>query len=600
MKLDKQQSFVNLKNMAEKFYKNKHNGVELILREAISNSIHACIIQKETFKEESYQAKIHIKIQENQNGGIIVIEDNGIGFSEIDKEMLFDLGSSNETKINHRLPTKGLGRLVFVYYANQITIQTTNNNKFSSFSYPASLGLYIDSVNKDEKNNTKIEMVVNKQYMKTFSDKFKNNLQLLSDWILDNFVFLIHDFAELTILLEFNGEQKIVNLDSAKNEDFYINIGDNQYEAKMLEINSNKFEIKLIAHRLLIDTEIAYSKNIENYKNRLYISSTILDERITPNGLSADIKDIKDELEQSISNYLDKKFNKEIKEQKELSQKNLSKAKNKFPFLSEFMPKYDDISGVKIEEENDFVNSAIMSKGEVEKNFWLSNKNEQLDERLQKSALYLYIKHRERVLIALEQMLGNSKFNENDFHQLLTDRKCENLDLANHNLWLLDDKFSYFMEAHNAKQGENAVDFLFYPYFDNQESPMQIVLLELKKPTKAHNTGKMINQIQEYAAKIYDNHKTPSGIHFEPNNCKFFGYIIADIDDIKKEEKGQNKGTFKEIPYANGSYEGTISFSPKNTDRQDIFVTLLSIQDLISIAKIRNKTFFNMLKMPNP
>lgn len=291
----------------------------------------------------------------------------------------------------------------------------------------------------------------------------------------------------------------------------------------MLIINSkSNLDIKLVAHKLLIEKKVDYDRIINNLNKKIYISSPLLDDRITADGLNAEIEDIKSELDKEITRVLDKEFDELIAKQREKSRENLGVTKSELPFLAEFMPDFESINGYKIKSKNDFIQDAINEKGKLEQNFWES-KDEQLDTRLQKSSLYLYVKHRERVLAKLEQMRGDSNFKEDDFHQLLTDRKCENLEVANHNLWLLDDKFSYFFEAHNAKIGESSVDVEFYlnPFINDEEQPTHIVLLELKKPTRAHNPGKMIEQLKKYATKIYDNAKTKNGVNINVENVNF-------------------------------------------------------------------------------
>lgn len=76
-------TFASLKELATQFYKSKKNAVELILREAISNAIHACIIERQN-NIEGYLPTISICINSNNNS--VKITDNGVGFSETDKK----------------------------------------------------------------------------------------------------------------------------------------------------------------------------------------------------------------------------------------------------------------------------------------------------------------------------------------------------------------------------------------------------------------------------------------------------------------------------------------------------------------------------------
>lgn len=597
-------TYASLRGLATSFYKNKRNAVELILREAISNAIHACIIQYKQNENNKYLPEISIIINSEEKS--IKIEDNGIGFSEDDKRLFFDIAKSNILKQENKLPSKGLGRLVFIYFAKNIHYETTHNKKFISFEYPQQednlFKIYNQEFeNTDKENGTSLILNMDEKYLKTFIKKYANPIEKFEEWIIDNFAFLLYDFKELKISASIDKKIKEMQFSNIDKKEFNIKIYDKEFPIEIIIVNSkSNLDIKLVAHKLLIEKKIDYDRIINSLNKKIYISSPLLDDRITADGLNAEIEDIKSELEEEITKVLDKEFDELIAKQREKSRENLSVTKSELPFLAEFMPDFESINGYKIKSKTDFIQDAINEKGKLEQNFWES-KDEQLDTRLQKSSLYLYVKHRERVLAKLEQMMGDSNFKEDDFHQLLTDRKCENLEVANHNLWLLDDKFSYFFEAHNAKIGEASVDVEFYlnPFINDEEQPTHIVLLELKSPTKAHNPGQMIEQLKRYASKIYNNAKTKNGVNINVEKCQFFGYIIADINDIKNEEIKQDENTFKLIPYTESSFEGKVSFLPKN-ERVDLYLTLLSTQDLLRIAKFRNKTLFEILNMSNP
>lgn len=595
-------TYASLMGLATNFYKSKKNAVELILREAISNAIHACIME---YKQENRDYLPEISIHIDSQNNTIKIKDNGIGFSESDKKIFFDIAQSNSLKQQSNLPSKGLGRLVFVYFGKNISFETSHNKKSFSFIYPPEIDLFT-TINEqpkdtDNSNGTTLNLNVDENYMETFIKKF-NTINYFEEWILDNFAFLLYDFNDLKIHISIDSNTKNIELSKINKKEFSIQINNQDYNLEILIVDSNaNLDIKLVAHKLLIDKKIKYDRIINELKKKIYIASPLLDDRITPDGLGAEIEDIKQDLEQEITKILDREFKDFIAKQREESCNNLSSTKNELPFLADFMPSFDSIKGYKIQRKKDFIQEAVKEKADLEKKFWESN-DSQLDTRLQKSALYLYVKHRERVLALLEKMMGDSSFKEDDFHQLLTDRKCENLEVANHNLWLLDDKFSYFFEAHNAQSGESNVDIEFYlnPFINDEGEPTHIVLVELKRLTKAHNAGEMIGQLKKYATQIYKEAKTKGGVNIQVEKCQFFGYIIADINDIKKEENSQDEGKFKLIPYTESSFEGVVSFMSPKGSRIPLNITLLSAQDLLKIAKLRNKTLFEILNMTNP
>lgn len=594
-------TFADLTGLATQTYKNKHKAVELILREAVSNAIHACIIEHRQ-GNQGYLPKIYIHINSNENS--IKIIDNGVGFSESDRNNFFDIAKSSELKRENQLPSKGLGRLALVYFGTNISFKTTHNKKSFSFIYPPKIDLFTVISEKpqdtNDLNGTTLDLNVNKSYMETFIKKFKT-IDDFEEWILDEFAFLLYDFSDLKIHIDIDKDTKNIELSKIDTEKFEVSINGQKASLEILMVDStNKLNIKFVAHKLPITPSVNYERTINSLKKKIYIASPLLDDRITPDGLGAEIEDIKQDLEQEITKILDKKFENELIRQRNESCNNLSSTKNEFPFLADFMPSFDSIKGYKIQQKKDFIKEAIQEKGELEQKFWES-KDAQLDAKLQKSALYLYVKHRERVLALLEKMMGDSSFKEDDFHQLLTDKKCENLEVANHNLWLLDDKFSYFFEAHNAKRGEKKVDVEFYinPFIDNENKPTHIVLVELKRLKEAHNAGNMIEQLKGYATDIYKKAQTKSGVDIDISQCKFFGYIIANYTDIQIEYQNFGSKVFKPIPYATNSYEGAISFFVDNKEI-DMSVVLLASQDLFNIATLRNKILFDLLNKFTP
>ncbi|RDU58361.1 hypothetical protein [Helicobacter sp. MIT 99-5507] len=111
----------------------------------------------------------------------------------------------------------------------------------------------------------------------------------------------------------------------------------------------------------------------------------------------------------------------------------------------------------------------------------------------------------------------------------------------------------------------------------------------------------MINQIKKYAESIYGKGQTKGGIDIDMSECKFFGYIIANNKDIENEYKDYGSPDFKKIPYTTSSFEGNINFYPENQQNPiSMYLTLLASQDLLNIAKLRNKILFEMLQTSNP
>lgn len=321
-------TYASLMGLATNFYKSKKNAVELILREAISNAIHACIME---YKQENRDYLPEISIHIDSQNNTIKIKDNGIGFSESDKKIFFDIAQSNSLKQQSNLPSKGLGRLVFVYFGKNISFETSHNKKSFSFMYPPEIDLFT-TINEqpkdaDNSNGTTLNLNVDENYMETFIKKF-NTINYFEEWILDNFAFLLYDFNDLKIHISIDSNTKNIELSKINKKEFSIQINNQDYNLEILIVDSNaNLDIKLVAHKLLIDKKIKYDRIINELKKKIYIASPLLDDRITPDGLGAEIEDIKQDLEQEITKILDREFKDFIAKQREESCNNLSSTK---------------------------------------------------------------------------------------------------------------------------------------------------------------------------------------------------------------------------------------------------------------------------------
>lgn len=599
-------SLANLRGMAERFYKSKKLGAEVVLRESISNAIHACLIKKQKLGD-SYTPKILLNIDSNKKE--ITIKDNGIGFSLEDKEIFKELAKPSLIKKRNNLPSKGVGRLAFVYYSKSCLFTTINDTlspRGLSFDYPEKEGqlpFFTEYPFETlEESGTCVQITIHEPMFEAFINKHKEDERLQS-WTLEQFAYLFNSLKNLEFKINFDERSFQVELEKT-NEDFFdFECEEKTYRCDVCIVESKKTSLILVAHKLAVNSDkVTYDRQFNSSNKRIYIASEILDEHVSADGLYLeDLGKIIPSFQQAVYSFLDKKFKELIEGQKKQNQKTLEIAKKDFPFLEEFMPAVENITGYKIEKQENFIEAAIEEKGIVEKKFWKQDEGE-MDPRLGKSALYLYAKHRENILSLVSRALGNENFSEDEFHGLLTDRGCVDLAKAKHNLWLLDDKFSYFTEGHNAKRGEKVVDVEFYScYMDAEELPQNLVLIELKKPTQAHNAGEMLEQIKKYASQTHQSGKTANGTDIDTEQCVFFGYVIANAKDIKKELDRRDDDSFRRIAYTQSSYEGTIKFPTKIPGiKKDFHVTLLATQDLLGIARKRNQVLFDLLRRANP
>ena len=302
--------------------------------------------------------------------------------------------------------------------------------------------------------------------------------------------------------------------------------------------------------------------------------------------------------------------------------------RKKYPSLETFVDRDSFIGGKNIVKEDDLVKTAIDEKSRIEKKFWTHIDNddnfqneETFDEseecqKLLNSSLHIYVKHRESILKKLKNLVkeydneGSPKPElESTIHELFL-RRGTTLSSSNninhlHNLWILDDKYTIFsndFKARSTKPGQSLSDI--YIWADNPEKTKEILILELKSTTKAHNAGKhdegMIAQVKRYAQDFYNNPSGSLNWDVETNHVQYLGVILARKTDIVKELKSNNVSGYYRIPFLSNSYYGDDSFvKPESLDPMDkisIRIELYSYEDIYLLASSRNDVFFRLLK----
>ncbi len=152
-------------------------------------------------------------------------------------------------------------------------------------------------------------------------------------------------------------------------------------------------------------------------------------------------------------------------------------------------------------------------------------------------------------------METNKSENEHIFHQLIFPMREEdcintnNVNYYNHNLWLVDEKLSFYHAIASDKQFKN-ISFienissdradLLVAMTNNQDDITSFVLVEFKKPKRNdyNRTDNPIAQVVDYSEIIkngklskitYKNGKAYKDAIILPNNIPFYAYIIADI-----------------------------------------------------------------------
>ncbi len=602
----------DIQNRASKIYKRK--SFDFLLKEMITNAIHSCIIS------EKIDKPVSLNIIEKDNEYTIEIQDYGEGFTDNNIECFDILDRENINKKNLGFQSFGQGRLSLVYFANQgeYTSYFKENDKIycRKFNYPKN---ELFDKNKQEVTKdipidliTLLKITINSNdkidRIKKFLIKY-DNIQSIKEYFLVNFFPLIQ-FIDLQISYKNNTEKLSKTTDFDK-ETFNIKIEDKEYNFTLYILNADKNynEIKCFAKGLLCklnkNDKIIY--NLKNINKIFYLESDYFNNIVDEIGENIECEEsILNEIKSNIKIILDNKFKNEIAENKNKTNKNLEEFCKKRPSFKAFITK-DELTNNDEIDFNEIQKIASQNKIIAESDFW-DNKDSKYKNDIIKSGLFTYFKHRENILKLFKDDFLNSlnedgekkTQNEDKIHEILFHKQKEiyNNDIDvyfNHNLWLIDDKFSLFKNAKSSIKGENLSDI--YLYCDNDNAD-EIVIIELKSSHKAHNTNEMIKQVNDYAIDIYSQkNNTLQGCITNTEKCRYYGYIIASKDDIEKSIKhARSQGSMpSKIPFLYDSYYIYHKFEPKNEVLVDIKIELISYKDLYYLSNKRNERIINLM-----
>lgn len=641
----------NVQYRAEKEYKNSREKFFLLLREIISNAIHAVLIRES--KEKNYIPELNLDVVFDETQCKIELTDNGEGFNEKNRKYFEELDKKNPEKEKLNFHPLGQGRLAIVYFADSAEYETVYKDESGKYNkriipYPStSEGLFNFSEYEEieVKNNTytKLTILINKQQTlsraKTFFKNYHNS-ELFKQWFVETFFPFIISNEALVINISLNGDSFTIKKDGieaeTQKEPFELSLSDDKkYSFTLWLIKNSKpmqgdNPITCFARNLrasISNGNLSYS--IDNNEGfTLYLTSNFFDEYVDTKGERIDVScaDIT-YIHNKINEILDNKFKNVIENNRKLSKQNLKNFQKKYPSLEAFIVESNIVENKKIVNEGEIIQSAITEKSRIEKKFWNQiDKDSTKDEdrfsdseecqKLLNSSLHIYVKHREIILQRLYTLIqrfddeGNDKSElESTVHELFINRGTTLSNSSNinhlHNLWILDDKFTTFsneFKAKSTKSGQQLSDI--YIWADDPSKVKQILIFELKSTTKAHNAGNkeegMIVQVKRYAQAFYKNPTKILNWDIDTDSVQYTGIILARKSDINKELLSLNigGGHFNSIPFLSNSYYYDDSFPKDNNPRntKDIRIELYSFEDIYELASSRNEVFFKLLK----
>lgn len=638
---------------AEKEYKNSREKFYLLLREVISNSIHAVLIRKS--KENNFKTPhLDLSIVFNGDSCKIVLRDNGEGFTKNNQECFEELDRRNRDKMKMHFHPLGQGRLAIVYFADTAIYETVYKDDNGTYwkreiLYPdTSAGLFdfekIPAEETEQQNSytnltLTIENKANYSRAKTFFSKV-DNLDKLKLWISETFFPFFIQNQDLTINLWYNGKDAIINRDKIEAETI-----SKPFEILCSDNSKYPFTLWLIKNESILSGEnpiICFARNLKAELSKgklsyvidsdrgytLYLTSDYFDNYVDSKGETIEIspEDIA-KISGQINDILNEEFKSIIQQNQTQSFENFRSFQSQYPSLEVFVNS-DKISNENvIVSETEILRRAIEEKSRIEKKFWTHiDKDPQTDDdvrfddseechKLLNSSLHIYVRHRKSVLKRLYELLP--KFTEDGeykpelestVHELFLKRgniinRGSNINHL-HNLWIIDDKFTTFSNhfwAQSTKPGQSLSDI--YIGADDPDKAKQILILELKSTTKAHNAGSrvegMIAQVKRYAQDFYKNPEKHLNWRARTDQVQYTGIIIARSSDINKELTSPAcSGGYKPIPFLENSYYFDDDFRIDNNPRLTlpIRIELYSFEDIYELASSRNEVFFKLLE----
>ncbi len=636
---------------AEKLYKNSREKFGYLLREIVSNSIHATIIRKSKEQQGNYTPKVIISFDVNDISVDITLEDNGDGFNDFNRRYFTHLDMKNPEKERLNLHPKGQGRLSIIYFSDSATYTSVYFNKddgyrMKSFDYPEvaeEISLFdiesVDGVITNKKDvGTKLFLKLSKQQTvgraKTFFNKY-DDITKIKNWFIENFFPFFMEVADLCLEIKFNGPTEIINKayieKSVKSIPFKSKLGiENPEEIDfilwLLEIAGPlkaKNQIVCFARHLRADIaegKLEYEIDLSKAYDWL-LTSRYFDDNVDQKGDKIEIcfDDIST-IQESLNKALDKYFENEITANQEETKHNIVSAKSKYHSLAVFVDDSKIDSCKRIFKEQEIVGAAVDCKGKIEKSYWTNQETKEEDvAKLLNSSLHIYVDHRRRILDIFKELVKKYEMDgedkpelEDSIHDILMKRgqNLRNTIEINHlhNLWILDDKFAIFSDTHHGmstRNGQGLSDIYFWIDDPDPQRTKELLILELKSTTSAHNAGNkyesMVAQVKRYASQFYRNPEKILNWSINPDNILYYGIILARKSDVYKEASSDNVGgNPKKIPFLESSCYFNESFSPELTyttmpKRIDIRIDMYSYEDIYYLAKNRNEVFLKLL-----
>lgn len=603
---------INLRKFIAEHYKAGVSARDVI-REAITNSIHADAKSITVNLFFSAQSELFPGSDERNYLDAISITDNGEGFTPDNLHYFDEICTSHKDNIGG----KGVGRLSFLKFANNVSIVSQFENELISFPYTPEFTLAdVKKINASGSPQTTITLRDLKNHVNTHVSKLVtsicDDLRLL--------LFLKNNHSQ-SIVINFthNSGQSFPNQFSFSGESISalathtFEFQDEQFTCYLFRdepprkgiaamlcaddlcIEEYSISKKFDVCRHLIFVTSSYFNNRSNMeRQRLEIPKTETDaDMISPISRDKLMPKVHTECMNLINNFAGQDI-------ENFKQANIKKLTQYYPFINiktlakdialldadEIVKKYR-ATQARIEDQlvDDLANGKTVSLDDIS--------------HLACDDLARYIVHRALVIESLANTPPAST--EDAIHNAILPRKSTGESLRENNIWLIDDKFLSYSNIYSDESLAKIVESVTSSFASKQQrrpdvaaffsknaenQPNKLVIIEFKKPgADVFENTKALTQCRLYASELTEKISSVREV---------FAFAVVNIDDEFYRELKQTK--FIDIFSLNEKvlYQ---DFRIGPSDSIPLHLYVIPPLSLIKDAKARNKVFEDILKI---
>lgn len=608
---------IDIKDALKKFFPNP--SFDLIYAEAVANALDA----------KATKISIEINLDEFQDSDTLAlcISDNGIGFTDARYKKFSTL---LQTEDSHH---KGLGRLVFLKYFEQVEIESVyESTKHSTF-------IYDDHFNGDDRaveivdpresySQLRFSSFRNKKLHKKANIKPDSVKKYLTDVFLPRFYALRKDGKHIEISIQTTTREgtssDILTLDTLPVFEEYpipgFDLLDKSarllYRIETMSTAPSRVCVCVDGRAYPLDalkgvkfpTGVSATFILESS----YFDSKVNDSREEVNLDSSEVAEIQNILVSSIASVVGKEIP-GLSERNEQTKQSLS---TKYPHLVGFF----DLDSIGLLDESESLDRAQLAFSKAQKEVFGAREvtDEVYEEALDQASRVLmqYILYRNITLDKLEKF--DKKDHESDIHNLIvpmrTTFEAKDLlrDLYTNNAWILDDKFMSYQCVlsdesidklikrifDDAERPPNDVRpdiaFVFSSDPDTSDHPFDVVVVELKRKGLGHLDNRtIVEQLRQRARRLAG---------YYPDRIQriwYFGIVEFDDETLGSldEEKWMPLYSRGQVYYKEQSVIAVDADNKRiGTNTYPAPTTLLSFDALCKDARDRNETFMKILK----